>query len=387
MKKISISSLTSLLLLIPVFGVDLNTVGIPANPSLKFEVKHALDKGAQWLLQNQADEGYWSVPQHPAVTALALSALKRQPDPVVSEKRVAVLDAGYRYLLDSVKEDGGIYREQGLLNYNTSVSVLAFVAAQDPRYDSIIQKARQFIMGQQSDYGEKGVADDPLDGGIGYGNSYPHPDMSNTVLALEALYHSRDHQSGDGNEVLKSLNIEAALSFLQNSQNLPSHNKQPWASGDSKNRGGFVYFPGNSKAGEETLPDGRVALRSYGSISYAGLLSYIYADLDPSDPRVKAVLDWLNAHFTLEENPGMDAQGLFYYYHTMAKALSAADVDFLDTADSGKVNWREKLALQLIDLQNTDGSWMNENGRWWEKDPALVTSYSMIALELIYRGL
>ena len=40
-------------------------------------------------------------------------------------------------------------------------------------------------------------------------------------------------------------------------------------------------------------------------------------------------------------------------------------------------------ALKLINLQKADGSWANENGRWWEKDPVLVTAYSLIALDMI----
>jgi squalene-hopene/tetraprenyl-beta-curcumene cyclase len=43
--------------------------------------------------------------------------------------------------------------------------------------------------------------------------------------------------------------------------------------------------------------------------------------------------------------------------------------------------------MKLINLQKGDGSWANENGRWWEKDPALVTSYAVISLEIICRGL
>jgi len=73
------------------------------------------------------------------------------------------------------------------------------------------------------------------------------------------------------------------------------------------------------------LPSGRTALRSHASISYAGLLSYIYADIDRSDPRVKAVYDWLLKNFTLDENPGMGAQGLYYSYHTMAKLLALTE--------------------------------------------------------------
>ena len=52
-----------------------------------------------------------------------------------------------------------------------------------------------------------------------------------------------------------------------------------------------------------------------------------------------------------------------------------------------KTNWREDVAKKLINLQNKDGYWQNENGRWFEKDPVLATAYSLIALELIDRGL
>ena len=87
---------------------------------------------------------------------------------------------------------------------------------------------------------------------------------------------------------------------------------------------------------------------------------------------------------SLEENPAMGPQGLFYYYHTMAKALTLCGANTLTTSEGQSVNWRERLALKLINLQKADGSWANENGRWFEKDPALVTAYALIALEMIY---
>jgi squalene-hopene/tetraprenyl-beta-curcumene cyclase len=179
------------------------------------------------------------------------------------------------------------------------------------------------------------------------------------------------------------LNWRAALRFVQNCQNLPEASHQPWASNDPQNRGGFVYAPGRSHAGQTNLPSGRVALRSYGSISYAGLLSYIYADLKPGDPRVTAALDWLRGNYTVEENPGMGSAGLYYYYELMAKALTLAGLDTLETRDGRKINWREDLALKLLNLQKADGSWANDNGRWWEKDDVLDTAYAMTAMEII----
>ena len=69
------------------------------------------------------------------------------------------------------------------------------------------------------------------------------------------------------------------------------------------------------------------------------------------------------------------------------KALTAAGVHELETKDGSKINWRRELALRLMNLQKPDGSWTNDNARWWEKETPLTTSYSLIALEMVWRGL
>lgn len=354
--------------------------------SLKLEVQAAIDRGIDWLAKHQDAAGWWSREDTPAITALALTSFQGDPSKRFVKQDSPVLKRGYSFLLKNVKPDGGIY-VRNYPNYNTAVSMMALLAANQPDYEPALRKARQYLVGLQSDFGEKGKLDDPFDGGIGYGSHGPHSDMSNTLLALEALHHSRHLADDKPLAGAKDLDWTAVLHFIQNCQNLPSHNKQPWATGDPKDKGGFIYSPAESKVPEEKRPDGRVALRSYGSMSYAGLLSYIYADLKTDDPRVKAVLEWLGANYTLEENPGMGPQGLFYYFHTMAKALTAARLDELPLKDGRLVNWRRELALRLINLQSADGSWANENNRWMEKDPALVTAYAVIALEMIHRGL
>jgi squalene-hopene/tetraprenyl-beta-curcumene cyclase len=352
--------------------------------SFRHEVQHAIDKGLSWLEKNQNTNGFWSTADQPAVTALALNALVG--DPGETFKTNGAVKSGYAFLLKNVQPDGGIYHKE-LENYNTSLSLLAFVAAHDSKYDSIIRNARNWLLGQQVDLGEKGKIDNAFDGGVGYGDKGAHSDMNNTYTALEALYYSKDFQNDKSVVGAKDLNWPAVIHFIQSCQNLPGYNKEPWVSGDEKNRGGFVYEPNQSKAGSETNATGKVALRSYGSISYAGLLSYIYADLKRDDPRVVAVMDWLANNFSLEENPGMGEQGYFYYLQLMTKALTITDVDQIELKNGKKSDWRKEVAMKLINLQKADGSWANENGRWWEKDPALVTSYAVMSLERIYRGL
>jgi squalene-hopene/tetraprenyl-beta-curcumene cyclase len=362
------------------------TPRVAPDVSLRLEVKHVIGNGLDWLRSQQSPEGFWSEREHPAITALALAALLGDPERSPSDPLPDGYRRGLEYLRSCAKPDGGIYVKD-LATYNTAISLTTLLLAAQPEDDALILAARRFLVGQQQDYDVPGEADNAFDGGIGYGGSYTHSDLSNTHLALEALALSRSLVDDKPEEKQVDLNWKAAIAFVERCQNLPTHNKEAWASDDEKNRGGFVYFPGDSKAGEETLSGGKTALRSYGSMSYAGLLSYIYAELEKDDPRVKAVVEWLSQNYSIEENPGLEAQGLYYYYNTLAKALTAADLDTLDTPGKENLDWRRELCLKLFDLQKQDGSWVNDTKRWREGDSALVTSYALLALERVYRGL
>ena len=366
-----------------------NSVATGAEPDVSFknEVQHSIERGLSWLTQQQNTNGWWSTPDHPGVTALALSAYSGEPGGRFHSPATQIT-RGYDFLLSCVKPDGGIYQRE-LTSYNTALVMMALLTAPDShQHDTILRRARRYLVGLQEDRDRPGAIDSPFDGGIGYGGIKKDPDVNNTYTALQALYYSKRLVQDQGDSASKDLNWDAAIHFLESCQNLPDKNKQSWVSTEATDRGGFVYYPGRSMAGGETnLTTGKVALRSYGSISYAGLLSYIYADLKNTDPRVVAVVEWLRNHYTLEENPGMGPQGLYYYLHLMTKGLTAAGVNELELKDGRRVVWRREVAMRLLALQQRDGSWVNENPRWWEKDPTLTTSYSLLALETLWRGL
>jgi squalene-hopene/tetraprenyl-beta-curcumene cyclase len=358
-----------------------------ADVSFRNEIDHVIQRGLDFLLASQNSNGWWSTPDHPAMTGLALCAFLGEPSGRCRTNPPPALKKAYDYILGSVQADGSI-RRADLVNYNTSLCMMALLAAGNPAHDDILRRGRAFLVKSQADEETPGRIDSPFDGGIGYGGKYAHSDLNNTLTALEAIYHTR-HLVRDRNPAeTPELNWAAVIHFIQSCQNLPERNPQPWVSDDPGDRGGFVYYPGHSMAGGQTnAATGRVALRSYGSISYAGLLSYIYASLKPDDPRVAAVLDWLRSHYSLEENPGMGPQGYYYYLHLMTKALNAAGEETLVLRDGRRIDWRREAALRLFNLQQKDGSWANTDGRWWEKDPNLVTAYAVQALEIIYRGM
>lgn len=362
-------------------GAEIEVAQAKTDISLRLEVETAIGKGLTWLATQQKPEGFWSMQENPAISALVLTAFQGDQSGYYKRKFEPVANKGFDYILKCVKPDGGIYVKD-MINYNTSISMMALLVANRPEFEPTIRKARNYIIGLQDTLG-----DNPLDGGVGYGGTYKHSDITDTSFALEALYYSRRLNNDLAGGEVKDLNWKAAVRFISRTQNLPEYNDQKWASDDPDNVGGFVYFPGNSKAGEVKLPNGKVALASSGSVSYAGLMSYLYAQMGKNDPRVKAVYDYLVRHYTLEENPGMGKQGLFYYYHTMAKALNIYGVENLPLKDGKSVNWRRELAKKLLDEQKGDGFWVNDNGRFLEKDPNLVTAYAVITLEIISHGL
>ncbi len=365
-----------------------------SHESIRNEVETAIGKGLAWLkAQQQADGSFRNPlvpaaePDHPALTALPLIAFYRDPAGRAANANAGVLAKGYDFLRSKAQPDGGIYIK-GLSNYNTSVSLMALLDTGDPKDEPIILAARRFIGAQQA----SNMVKPETDGGFGYGPTgtspkRQHPDLDNTLTALEAIRTFAKARPATELAAGKDLNWQAAIDFVSRCQNLPETNKLAWATGNPQNKGGFIYYPGYSNAEPVDLGNGRTALRSYGTMTYAGLLSFIYADVKKDDPRVQSALEWLQRNYSLDENPGMGRAGLFYYYHLAAKGLASAGVRELTTADGRKVDWTRDLALKLIQLQSGDGSWVNDTSRWMEKDPVLVTTYSVLALEIVHNQL
>lgn len=379
--------LATLALATTTLAQDRAALNDPKNLSLRNEVQTAIDRGLAYLKAQQKPDGSWSNAEHPALTAMPVVAFQREPSGANLKTPPDFLLKSYDYLRGFAKPDGGIYGK-GLSNYNTSVVMMALLSTGNPKDEPLIEAARKFIGGQQA----TNMAKPETNGGFGYGptGSSPkrqHPDLDNTLITLEALRLYEKMRPNSELAGAKDLNWKAAIDFLSRCQNLAATNKEPWVSEEQGNKGGFIYFPGFSNAGGFEPSPGKTAWRSYGTMTYAGMLSLLYADVKKDDPRVQGALGWLKANYTLEENPGMQGQGIYYYYHLMTKGLAAAGVDTLELPDGRKVDWKRDVALKLLNLQQGDGHWQNEAGRWMESDPVLVTSYCVLALELIYHKL
>ena len=81
---------------------------------------------------------------------------------------------------------------------------------------------------------------------------------------------------------------------------------------------------------------------------------------------------------------GRGDQGLYFFYDIIARALAVAGLDSIprsgEAAGGAPIDWRAELVAKVVSLQREDGSFVNANGRFWENDPVLATSYSAISL-------
>jgi squalene-hopene/tetraprenyl-beta-curcumene cyclase len=348
----------------------------------------SIERGIAYLRTTQGVDGSWSPQPGPAITALALRVLLDRPD--ISRHDPAVAKA-LDYVLSRVKPDGGIY-DQILPNYNTAICLSALALVHDdPRVPTAIAGGQAFLRqlqwaDQTDEQGRKIDASHPFYGGAGYG-SHGRPDMSNTQIMLQGLYDS----GLDCNDPA----FQRALVFISRCQGTPA-NKE--FADKIVPDGGFIYATSISKelmnvpqsmASPEMVDEAKAGrpvsgLRTYGSMTYAGFKSYLYANLDRNDPRVLDAIRWIRNNYTLDRNPGLpeaiQLHGYYYYLMTFARAMDAWGSSTLTTADGQTRDWANDLITAVTARQRPDGSWTNEADRWMEGDANLVTTYAMIAL-------
>lgn len=403
MRLVSVFGLAAVLA-VPALGID---------EAHKQKAQEIAGRATAWL-KGQQDKatGGWSVPAAegnsphlPGITGLVVTGMLL--DPKAEQADPSILQ-GVKYILNFQQEDGGIY-DKMLPSYNTSLALSALSKSTIPQAKDAIVPAQQFLKKLQIWDGAKPVTDGgvggadgpkpvgkehPFYGGVGYGK-HGRPDGSNVQMFVQALHDSGVSPSDDS--------MQRAVAFMQRLQMLDKVNDMPFAAGSKQ--GGFVYATvenaqsvdtrgGQSQAGmiEETLDDGTKVsrLRCYGSMSYAGFKSYLYAELPRNDERVQAALGWIKSNYTLEENPAMGTDGLYYYFVSFSRALSAWGEPTLEVASAErladgkpvmkKVDWANDLIDRLATLQNEDGSFKSVDDRWMENNQVLITAYALIAV-------
>jgi squalene-hopene/tetraprenyl-beta-curcumene cyclase len=373
--------------------IAMNAEAVPLEDSSYQAARSSIARALDYLSSVQSADGSWmnkaetaptDDPKSPAPVVVAVTALGVKGFSQSGEKSEQ-LDRGIDFLLESTGTPQGFaLGDNGKMGTYVASSVgSALASIDDPQVTDRLQSAIEWLKEAQWDEGEGLARTQDWYGGVGYGNQ-GRPDLSNTQMMLDAL-----HDAGVSPE---DPAVQRALQFVSRTQNLTSTNGADWAA-NGTNDGGFIYtaanggesmgseYSGEGRHGEH-LPEGQDrSLRSYGSMTYAGFKSLLYAGLTSDDPRVTAAYDWIRRNWTFAENPGLGQQGWFYYLHAMSRALNAAQLRTITTPDGTVHDWREELIDTLVSEQRPDGSWANEEPRWLEDEPVLATTYAILALQ------
>ncbi len=324
-------------------------------PQMRKDLEAAIERGVAYLLKNQKTDGSWE--NNSGISSLAATAILKQSGG--AHKAAPEVKTGLAYVVKQAKPDGGIY-EKDHENYNTAVAVMALVAAGNPEYKTLIQNGQKYMAGIQIGADGKTPKTDKNYGGVGY-NGAGRADLPNLEYAMEALKASG---LADNDPIW-----QRAVTFIQRVQNRSESNDQSYTGND----GGFSYGPGMGWQGTGT--------NSYGSMTYAGLLSYSYTNVKKGDPRVEAAANWIKEHYTVDENPGVGQKTVYYYYMVFAKALKAYGDAVITDAKGLKHDWRSELGKKLLELQHPEGFWVNTEPAEWQDNKVLVTAFTIIALE------
>jgi squalene-hopene/tetraprenyl-beta-curcumene cyclase len=351
-------------------------------PALQDRVQQAIGQGRGWLQRNQhATLGSWGNPDQPALTAMAVLAVRgnlgTQADPAVAKG----IQNAYAFIRAQAKPDGGIYGK-GLAAYNTAVCLRTLLLDDSPQSAALIAGAQMFLRthGSGLDAGSK----DGLTNNAEAADQWLQ--FSSPLASLRELQAAEEKLPASG-QPSSELNWAAAIGFVESSKKSPASSDvaEPSRRVPAQPRSAAVIAVRHPAT--DAASNRKVALRHSARMSYDGLLSLVYDKLEDDDVRIDAFLAWLSENYTAEENPGLGAKGLFYYYHSVAKVLSLRKIDRFKLKDGTEIDWRAEVSAKLLALQQPDGSWANANGHWWEGDPVLACSYALLTLEQIAAGL
>ncbi|MHC4607033.1 MAG: prenyltransferase/squalene oxidase repeat-containing protein [Planctomycetota bacterium] len=406
----------------------------PREGSIEKQFTAGYEKAADWLTAQQDESGAWmqALPQGGKVpslgfTGLAVAALAGGP---LKAKYKDNIKKAVKWLVFKQNEDGSFGEGsdgQFLKSYGTAIALMAFTAV-DPKKEKLADKIR----GAQAYLKHNQVKEGVHRGGSGYGDLAPgekgirvkeYANMSTTGFTAEALRLSGLPKDDEFWKLVIEFcrSVQNSTEVNKNEAFLKQLKEKGLSIGDD---GSLFYTPiadpeQASKAGTKKLVDKEVII-GYGSMTYDGIKTYLYAGLGKDSPEVRAAMDWVRKNYAVDMHPGFpyDAEkrghlmGLYYYYVVMARALDAygetvrqsrirgtggpeaAEDEFM--TDDGKVlktfdgkehAWANELAEHLLKLQDREGFWKNKHSRWYEGIPELTTSYVLLTGNTILRNI
>lgn len=386
-----------------------NAPGAPAAPGVRARLLQAYAAGADWLVSQQDEAGAWKMGppgqqmRSPSYTGLMVTALGGAP-PELRATYTPAVDKAVAFIVSKSNLDGSVGEGPAgsfLKTYTTAICLMALGSVE--RTD----KVANAIRGAQAYLKQNQLKEGATRGGSGYGDDVPavKDGQVTTKKAMANLSTTGFTATG-----LKMSGLpqddefwKLVVEFVRKCQNSSEVNTDAAFTAALQkaglsvgNDGGLYYGPyadrDVQKAGTVKVAD-REAIQSYGSMTYEGIKTYIYAGLAKDSPEVKAAIDWVRKNYSVEAHPGFvyderqrhHLRGLYYYYLVMARALDAYGEHPFKTFDGKEHDWAREVAEQLLKQAKESKMWVNANPAWYEGDPVMVTSYALSTSNVLFK--
>jgi hypothetical protein len=313
------------------------------------ECEEAVVKGLRWLKKNQNPDGSWGQEHQIAMTGLAMMALFGHCETPVSPEFGETCVKGITYLVDAGMRNGGRLGANPSSQpfcYEHAIGTYALAEATTfckeikykiPNLAEVTQKAGQFIIDNQN--GNGGWA-------YQYAKSGGHTDVSVVgwqIQALKACSHTGLEFNGMGDC------IDKGLEYLATCQN---------------EKGAFGYTGPPPKKSEAHHP-----------LTGVGMLCYqMWGRGKGSNVRNAADHILKTSTFDFKKNANLYA----HYYESQA---------MLQRSSSEWKRYNEMFRDQLLQNQQSDGSWGVPPGNPHVKDTLFSTCLCTLMLEVYYRFL
>jgi squalene-hopene/tetraprenyl-beta-curcumene cyclase len=369
---------------------------------------------ADALIRQQDEGGAWRIAMPDrtapsvAYTALVVSALARGPDDLRAKHRPAI-EKATRFLLSRANLDGSFGEGDSgsyMKTYATAVTLSALSSAEwAEKVSDAMRGARAYLQRNQLKEGLHR-------GGEGYGDDEPRRNPDTGVWEIQRSKIANLSATAAVAEAMKDTGLSLSDDFwglvaeyVRKCQNSADVNKDPLLAAAFKAKGlsvgdeGDLYYTPEpdgklQKAGTRKIAD-RETIAGYGSMTYDGIKTYLYAGLRKDSPEVKAAIDWVRRNYSVDAHPGFlhsrarrdELRGIYYYYLVMARALDAYGERPFITSDGREHDWPKELAEKLLSTMSEAKSWRNDNPAWYEGDSILTTSYVLNIMDVLLRYL
>jgi squalene-hopene/tetraprenyl-beta-curcumene cyclase len=383
---------------------------LPQQTDLADRLKAAYVEAADALVKLQMSSGAWPVimPERQvasvAYTALTVRALSGA-SPALRSRYQTSIDKGLEFILTEANPDGSFGEGDSgtyMKTYATAVALSALSTA--PR----TEKISDAIRGSQAYLKRNQLQEGAHRGGLGYGDEEPQRNPETGAFEVKRSTIANLSATAAAAEAMKDSGLSLSdefwplvTEFVRKCQNNTEVNtdKEFLAAlkdkGMSVGRDGSLYYTpvadgSVQKAGTRKIAD-RETIVGYGSMTYDGIKTYLYAGLRRDSPEVRTAVEWVRRNYSVDAHPGFPydpdtrthQRGLYYYYHVMARALDACGERPLTTPDGRPRDWPVELGEQLLKSMRVSKAWLNDNPAWYEGDAVLVTGYVLNVLDIL----